>query len=136
MEEKNRQILIISDGTDSIQRMAADIKAVIEKKPDYSVKTMDVQSFAGNDLLPCCAFFLGCDTPKPSSFAYIDAFFRHINLIGRPCGLFSGNQAALEYLSALILDCEAVAKEHFLAQNDAADREKLQNWVQGVVSML
>jgi len=131
VEEKDRKVLIITDGADSIQQMAENIAAIIEGDSAYSVKTMDAESFAGNDLLPCCAFFLGCESPKPSSFSYLETLFQHINMVGRPCGLFSSNDQAVKYLSSLVTDSEAVTGSPLLAKDNAIDRDALHNWVQG-----
>jgi len=133
VEEKNNKILIITDAAASMQQMAADIAAIIEGYPGYSAQTIDAERFAGNDLLPCCAFFLGCEAPTPSSFSYLELLLQHINLVGRPCGLFSSDDNALKYLSALVIDSEAVAGKPLLVKDGAADRETLQNWVQGIL---
>ena len=131
---KNRQIVIIIDDSDSIREAAQGIAGSIGSDHNYSAVVIQAKDFSGNDLLPAYAFFLGCEKPKPPSFAYIETLLQHINLAGRPSGVFSTDAKTLKYLSSLINDCETVLGEPFLAKGDAANGEKLSQWVQDILS--
>jgi hypothetical protein len=131
--ETNKKIAIIIDGAALMQKAAENIAAVIEACPGYSAAVIQAQGFSGTELLPAHAVFLGCEEPKPSSFASIETFLGHINLAGRPCGIFSSGAKGLEYLSALVRDSEIAADRPFQVENGAIDREKLKNWVQDIL---
>ena len=100
-----------------------------------SVKT--VSEFKGNDILPAEAFFLGCEKPRPESFVYLADLLKHINLAGRPCGVFSpvsgagGSQKTAKYLASLIRDSEAALDPEPLITGSAAVTKK---WAQKVIS--
>jgi hypothetical protein len=89
-------------------------------------------SFSGDDLLPAYVFFLGCAEAQPPSFHYIEDLFKHINLAGRSCGIFSSNAKALKYLSSLVRDSEAAVGKPFIIKGGAANSAKLQNWIQSI----
>ena len=98
-------VLVITDGADETVKMAAKIASAL-KGNQVSVKS--ASEFKGNDILPADVFFLGCEEPNPPPFAYIEDLFKHINLAGRLCGIFSpGSGKAVKYLSNLVRDCEA-----------------------------
>jgi len=103
-------VLILSDGQEDTAKMAKRIAGAI-KGGNVSVKT--ALDFKGNDLLPAKAFFLGCHSPEPESFAYIGDFLKHVNLAGRPCGIFSPGTAT-KYLAALLKDSEAALNPEHL----------------------
>ena len=51
---------------------------------------------------------MGCEKPNPDSFSYLADLLKHINLAGRPCGVFSpGSEKAAKYLAGLVKDSEA-----------------------------
>jgi hypothetical protein len=131
--ETIKKIAIITDGAAPLQEAAESIAAIIGGYPGHSVAVIQAERFSGTDLLPAYAIFLGCQEPKPSSFAYIEALLGHINLAGRSCGIFSSNAKALEYLSALVRDSEITAGSPFQIENDKIDTEKLKSWVQKVL---
>jgi hypothetical protein len=106
------------------KKIAKELKGsrvVIKKTPELS----------GTDLLPADIYFFGCESPHPPSFAYLEQVLLHINLVGRPCGLFSPrSQAAVQYLAALVRDSELALKaEPFLE----VQPEDLAAWVQKTV---
>jgi len=121
-----KRALIVTDGTESIQRVAELIAASLT---DYKVKICSADSFSGTDLLPANVFFLGCLKPRPASFAYLSELLAHINLAGRACGVFSVNEKALKYLRALVKDSEAAMGEPLLAEESAAT---VKEWVKGI----
>jgi hypothetical protein len=91
---------------------------VVKKSPDL----------CGTDILPADVYFFGCENPHPRSFAYLEQILLHINLAGRPCGLFSPrSQEALRYLAALVHDSELNLKaEPFLG----AKSQDIGTWIQ------
>ena len=122
-------MLILTDGSEETVKMAAGIAAAL-KGNKVSVKP--VSDFKGNDLLPAEVFFLGCEKPRPESFSYLEDLLKHINLAGRPCGVFSpGSEKAVEYLAGLVKDCEAALNPEFLSINSGKD---ITRWAQKIVS--
>jgi len=100
-----KRVLIITDGSEETAKMAAGIASAL-KGNTVSIKS--ASEFKGNDILPVDAFFLGCEKPGPESFTYLADLLKHINLSGRPCGIFSpGSEKIVKYLSNLVRDCEA-----------------------------
>jgi hypothetical protein len=96
------------------------------------VAVLRASEFAGTDILPVDVFFLGCDAPEPSSFAYLSELLRHINLAGRSCGVFSAeSDRAVEYLAGLVKDCEVRFAGSYVARGRAA--ADLKRWIKAVV---
>ena len=131
--ETIKKIAIIIDGAAPLQEAAENLAAIIGGNPGYSAAVIQAERFSGTDLLPAYAVFLGCEEPKPSSFASIEALLGHINLAGRSCGIFSPNAKALEYLSALVRDSEIAADSPFQIENGKIDTEKLKSWVLSIL---
>ena len=125
---KVKKVLVLTDGSKETVKMAAGIADGLK---GINVLVKSAVEFKGNDILPAEAFFLGCEKPEPDTFAYITDLFKHINLVGRPCGVFSpGSDKAAKYLAGLIKDSEAALKgEPFTGS--VADIGK---WAKGVVS--
>lgn len=123
-----KNILIIIDDSKETAKIAADISSALKGN---AVTLKAVSDFKGNDILPADAFFLGCEGPNPGSFAYIEDLFLHINLAGRPCGVFSpASKEAVKYLTGLIHDSEAAVNPNpFLGSNKA----DINSWSQNVV---
>jgi len=131
--ETTKKIAIITDGAVPMQEAAENIAAIIGAYSGYAAAVIQAKDFSGTDILAAHAVFLGCEAPKPSSFAYLEALLGHINLAGRPCGIFSPGVKTIEYLAALVRDSEITAGRPFLIENGTIDREKLKNWVQDVL---
>ena len=122
-----RNVLIVTDGSGKTAAMAAGIAAAM-KGNKVTVKT--ASEFQGNDILPAEAIFLGCEKPAPDAFAYLDDLLKHINLAGRPCGVFTpGTKKTANYLAALLKDSEADLSPEFLSAG--AD---VKNWTQKVIA--
>jgi hypothetical protein len=103
--KKKKTVLIITDGTSGVAGMASEIAAALKGN---KVTVKPASEFMGNDILPAEAFFLGCEKPNPDSFAYLADLLNHINLAGRPCGVFSpGSEKAARYLAGLVKSSEA-----------------------------
>ena len=124
--------MIITDGTAPIQELAGNIAAIIGESQGYSAALFQAENFSGDDLLPAYVFFLGCTEAHPPSFHYIEELFKHINLAGRSCGIFSSNAMALKYLSALVRDSETAVGKPFMVKGGAADDKKLHHWIQSI----
>ena len=126
---KKKNILILTDGSGGTSKMASEIAAAL-KGNKVAVKA--ASDFQGTDLLPADVFFLGCEKPKPESFTYVDDLFKHINLAGRRCGIFSpGSEKAAKYLATLVRDSEASVNPEplFDCSGNAAG-----NWIEKVIS--
>ena len=124
------KVLIITDGTESIQSIARSIENALT---DYNTELCSGDVFSGTDLLPAERFFIGCEKPHPASFAYLAKMLAHINLAGRKCGVFSTNEKALKYLSGLVKDSEAVLGQPFMAANGEVHQPSVKKWVKGII---
>ena len=122
-------MLIVTDDSGETAKMAAGIAEALK---DNKVSVKSASDFKGNDILPAEAFFLGCEKPEPDSFAYLADLLKHINLAGRPCGVFSpGSQKAARYLTGLLKNCDAaLAPEPLFAGTAGA----VKKWAQKVIS--
>ena len=121
-------VLILTDGSGGAVKMAAGIAAAL-KGTKVSIKT--ASEFQGNDILPATAFFLGCDKPRPDSFAYLEDLLKHINLAGRPCGIFSPeSEKTAKYLASLVHDSEAALNPEPLLGSSRID---IKTWAQNVI---
>jgi hypothetical protein len=130
---KNKSIVIIIDDTERMRELAGAIAAIIGENSGCQAAVFTADAFSGSDLLPADAFFLGCTDPNPPSFAYIETLFGHINLAGRPCGIFAANARCAQYLSALVRDSEPALGKPFLAKDGAVDTPKLRRWIHGIL---
>jgi hypothetical protein len=128
--DKKGKVIIITDNSASIQQTAEGIAALMD---GYQTAVIKAEDFNGIELLPTCAFFLGCETSKPASFTYIEDMMAHINLAGRPCGIFSTNSSVFDYLSNLVSPSEAAVSKPFLTENGLIKRGELHNWVHSIV---
>jgi hypothetical protein len=128
-----RKILIVADnGSVSI---AKNIAAVFGKTPftDWSAAVISAADFSPTRLLPAHAFILGCEKPESPDFAQIKELFKHINLAGRPCGVFSTRTNAIKYLSGLVRDSEAALGSPLVLENGETDGKKLKKWVGSII---
>lgn len=97
-------VLIVVDGSAKIRQIADSIGACFH---GARVVVMDAADFAATDLLPADSFFVGCEKPRPPSFAELERVLAGINLAGRPCGLFSlASNEAIEYLRGVVRDAD------------------------------
>ena len=109
--------------------MAAGIVAALKGN---KVTVKSASEFKGNDILPAQSFFLGCEKPKPESFVYLADFFKHINLAGRSCGIFTpGSEKAASYLAGLVHDSESALNPTPLF---TASEAAVKKWTQNVIS--
>jgi len=126
--------LIITDGSESIQSIALLIKESL-KNENSGIKPVicPASDFKGNELLPAEVFFIGCETPSPSSFSWIEDFFSHINLASRKCGIFSVKTKTVNYLRGILKDSEAGIAEPFLAENGNAKKTDIKKWIKQII---
>ena len=124
------KVLIITDGTESIQLIARSIENALI---DYRIEMCSGDVFSGTDLLPAEIIFIGCEKPHPASFAYLSQMLEHINLAGRKCGIFSTSEKALNYLSGLVKDSEAVLGEPLIAAKGEVQQPAVKKWVKGIL---
>jgi hypothetical protein len=127
--EQIKTALIVVEGTEAIRKIAEQISAALT---GYHTIIRPAESFEGTDLLPAHVFFLGCEAPEPASFAYLDQMLQHINLAGRPCGVFSTDKKALAYLAALIKASDANAGEALLIDDTGAASAAIPKWIQSI----
>ena len=118
--------IIVTDGSDSIQKMAAAIAAELK---GFKVVSAAAKDFAGTDLLAAGFCFFGAENPSPPSFSYVNKMLQHINLAGRHCGIFSNSKGAVDYLRGMVHDSEmAVYPEPFFGDGD------IKEWAKKVIA--
>jgi hypothetical protein len=123
-----KNVSIITDAGESLDLIVQSIRNCLQ---DCAVKICSAQNFAGTDILPAETFFLGCNTPNPASFAYLEDMLSHINLASRKCGIFSANKESLEYLAGILKDCEAELGEPLLI-TDGTDKLAVEKWLKEI----
>jgi len=108
--------LIVTDGAESTQKIAEELKAVLA---NYQVILVSAGDFKGTQLLPADLCFFGAEEPEPPSFSYLYKMLMHINLANRPCGIFSTSEKAVEYLRGMVHDSElALYPDPFLGEGN------------------
>jgi hypothetical protein len=131
-----RKVLILTDNGPVTMGIAENITAILGTGPfaDWSATVVSAADFSPTMLLSAHAFLLGCEKPSlPREFAGIKDLFKHINLAGRPCGIFSTQANAIKHLSGLIRDSEAALGSPLVVENGAIDSRKLKKWVGGII---
>jgi hypothetical protein len=123
-----KKVLIVTDADEKLDLTAQLIKNCLQ---NCAVKICPAQKFAGTDLLPAQIFFLGCCSPKPESFSYLEEMLSHINLVSRKCGIFSADKKSLEYLAGILKDCETDLGEPLLI-SDGNDKPAIEKWLKGI----
>jgi hypothetical protein len=122
-----KTIVIITDGTASTRDLAEKIGSEFREN---RVRMIPAEDFSGTDILPADICFFGCEKPNPPSFAHLEAVLGHINLAGRPCGLFSpASPEAIEYLSGIVRDSELALCPKPLFASGAAD---VAGWIKNI----
>ena len=124
-----KTVLIITDESGETAKMAGGIAAALKGN---KVTVKSASEFMGNDILPAEAFFLGCEKPNPDSFSYLADLLKHINLAGRPCGVFSpGSEKVIKYLAGLVKDSEAALNPKPLLPGSAGS---VKTWANKIIS--
>lgn len=110
--------------------MAASIAKALEGAHIVSTTASD---FTGTDILPAEVYFFGCEEPHPDSFVYLEMVLKHINLVGRPCGIFSpASKSATVYLADMVHDSEAALYPQPLYAEDIDN--KVKQWTDHVMT--
>jgi len=130
-----RKVLVVTDNGPVTVNIAKNIAAVFGKAPfmDWSAAVISAGDFSPTRLLPVNAFFLGCEKPESPDFTPVKELFKHINLAGRPCGVFSTQANAIKYLSGLVRDSEAALGSPLVVEDGAKDSRKLKKWVGSII---
>jgi hypothetical protein len=130
-----RKVLIVTDNGSITISVAKSIAAVFGSAPfaNWSATVISAGDFSPTRLLPVHAFFLGCEKPESPDFEPIKELFKHINLAGRPCGVFSTKANAIKYLSGIVRDSDAALGSPFVVEKSAADSRKLKKWIGGII---
>ena len=120
--------LIVTDGSESTQVMAEAIAAEIKK---CKVTFVSAANFKGTDLLPADFCFFGAENPNPPSFSYLYEMLQHINLVNRPCGIFSNSKETINYLNEMVKDSELdLQSEPFTGECNIKD------WITRILSKI
>jgi hypothetical protein len=130
-----KKMLIIADNGAITGSVAKNIAAVFGSVPfaDWSAAVISAKNFSPTMLLSANAFLLGCEKPEPPDFTPVKDLFKHINLAGRPCGVFSPQANAIKYLSRLVRDSEAAIGNPLVVDKGTPGGRKLQKWVGGII---
>jgi hypothetical protein len=128
-------MLIILDNGAVTKKVTENIAAILGTSPfeNWSVAVSPVKDFSPTLLLSANAFLLGCEKPNLPEFTDIKELLKHINLAGRPCGVFSTQANAVKYLSGLVRDSEAALGSPLVVENGAVDGRKLKKWVRSII---
>jgi len=129
------KVLIITDGTETIQSIALNIQEAlnaINSEKKTTAKICPAHEFHGKELLPSELFLIGCETPSPSSFAWLEEMLSHINLASRKCGVFSVNTKTVNYLRSILKDSEAEIAEPFIAEKGAVKKADIKKWIKQI----
>jgi hypothetical protein len=127
--EVRKNVLILTDDAGSTRDLAGRLAAEMR---GFTVRVLTASNFTGRDILPADYCFFGCVQPHPPEFAYLEELLAHINLAGRPCGVFSPDSAeALRYLTDLAGPSElALNPEPLLGSSP----DKFQQWAAGILN--
>ncbi|MDR1105736.1 MAG: hypothetical protein LBL44_05205 [Treponema sp.] len=126
--ETKKTVVIVTDEAGSSRNIAEQIAAVLEDS--CRVISLTAPNFKGNDVLPADVIFLGCASPNPPAFAYLEEMFRHINLAGKSCGVFSDSGKTVQYLKNMVHDSELNLAKPFTGSGGP----ELHKWIKGIVS--
>jgi hypothetical protein len=119
-----KRILVVHDGTADLEKVAEELK---KQCADASVIVRSGVDFTATDLLPADAFFFGCASPKPASFAELERVLKGINLAGKPCGLFAlEGEKSILYLRSIVKDADLAVN---FATHVSSSVKNLGSWV-------
>jgi len=134
VKTKRKMLIILDNGADT-RKVTEHIAAVLGSAPfeNWSAAVSSVKDFSPTQLLSASAFLLGCEKPDTPEFTDIKELLKHINLAGRPCGVFSTKAGAVKYLSGLVRDSEAALGSPLVIENGAVDGRKVKKWVGSII---
>jgi hypothetical protein len=124
-----KNALIVIDGAESIRKMAADIAAVLE---NFTLVSVTANEFSGTDILSADICFFGSETSNPPSFTTLNTILHHINLAGKPCGVFSNSASGAEYLQNMVRDSELALYPVVLMEG----RDDVKKWTKTIAAQL
>jgi len=109
--------LIVIDTADSTRGMADAMALALT--PPWKAVVMPAEQFDVTQLLASDAFFIGAESPNPPCFSQLSTVLAHINLAGRPCGVFSSSKGAADSVRGILRDSEAALyPDTFLGEGD------------------
>jgi hypothetical protein len=124
-----KNALIVIDGAESTRKMAVAIAEVLE---NFIIVSVTANEFSGTHILSADICFFGSETSNPPSFTCLDAILHHINLAGRPCGVFSSSASGAEYLQNMVHDSELVLYPVVLLEG----KGDIKKWTKSVTAQL
>jgi hypothetical protein len=125
----SKKYLILADNNTASRRT---ILAIVNVLFGRDVRIVYTGDFSGTDLLPCDFLFLGFAKTNSAQCLYIQETFKHINLAGRKCALFSplnDGGKTIRFLTDLIKDSE-IKLDTSPAGNGV---NSIKNWVLGIL---
>jgi hypothetical protein len=130
-----RKMLIILDNGAVTRKVTENIAAILGTAPfeNWSAAVTSVKDFSPTMILSANAFLLGCEKPELPEFTGVKELLKHINLAGRPCGVFSSQAGAVKYLSGLVHDSEAALGSPFVVEKGEVDGRKVKKWVGSII---
>jgi len=127
LESVEKTALVIIDGAESTRKTAESVAGALG---NFKVVSLDAKDFTGTQLLSADIYFFGAENPAPPSFSYLQKMLAHINLAGRPCGIFSGSAKAADYLSGMVRDSElALYPDPYVGNGD------IKAWTEKVIKL-
>jgi adenine phosphoribosyltransferase len=128
--EIKQNVLIVTDGKDSCCKMA---KSIAKTLKGAHVVSITAPNLTGENILPAEVYFFGCEESNSDSFAYLEMVLKHINLVGRPCGIFSpDSESATAYLADIVRDSEVALYPKPLYAKDVDNNVK--QWTDYVIT--
>jgi hypothetical protein len=124
-----KNALVVIDGTESIRKMAADIAAVLK---NFTLVSETANEFLGTHILSADICFFGSETSNPPSFTTLDTILHHINLAGKPCGIFSTSVSGAEYLRNMVHDSELALYPVVLMEG----KGDVKKWTETIIAQL
>jgi hypothetical protein len=124
-----KNALIVIDGATSIRKMADAIAVVLK---DFTLVSVTANEFLGTHILSADICFFGSGTSNPPSFSSLNMILRHINLAGRPCGVFSNSVDGAEYLRNMVQDSELALYPVVLMEG----KGDVKKWTESIIAQL
>jgi hypothetical protein len=124
-----KNALIVTDGAESTWKIATAIAGALK---NFSVVTLTAGEFSGTHILSADICFFGSEIPNPPSFAFLSTILQHINLAGRPCGIFAKSTKATEYLRNLVHDSELALHPVVLT----GEKDDIKKWTETITAQL
>jgi len=119
--------LIVTDGAESTRKVAETIALTLP--PQWKAVVMPAENFDVTQLLAAAACFLGAESPNPPCFSKLCKVLAHINLAGRPWGVFSSLKETADYLCEILQDSEAaLCPDVFLGEGE------VKTWIEKVLA--